>query len=157
MRCCRSRCGIRTESRNSRAASRLGGSRKAYGPALRAGPVPLRAAGQGAGVRRRLPRPPTHRCHHSGQISPGGDIFGSVSWDVNLHPEVEQWFFTLPDDESDGVSDAIDGLAEHGAGLGRPLVDRINGSRYHHMKELRPITAHSRVRILFCPHDPRRR
>ena len=78
-----------------------------------------------------------------------------VSWDVNLHPAVEQWFLALPDDEADGVSDAIDALAEHGPGLGRPLVDRINASRYHHMKELRPITSHGRVRILFC-FDPDR-
>ena len=78
-----------------------------------------------------------------------------MSWEINLHPDVEQWFLALPDEESDGVSDAIDVLAEQGPGLGRPLVDRISGSKYHHMKELRPITAHSRVRILFC-FDPQR-
>jgi hypothetical protein len=38
-----------------------------------------------------------------------------VSWDVNLHPAVEQWFLALSDDEADGVSDAIDALVEHGA------------------------------------------
>lgn len=40
--------------------------------------------------------------------------------------------------------------------MGRPLVDRIKGSSYHNMKELRPAsTGGSEVRILFI-FDPRR-
>lgn len=41
---------------------------------------------------------------------------------------------------------AIDGLAEAGPGLGRPLVDTIHGSTLANLKELRPGT----VRILFA-------
>ena len=41
---------------------------------------------------------------------------------------------------------AIDLLAEHGPGLGRPLVDTIHGSTIANLKELRPGT----VRILFA-------
>src|SRR4051794_36140715 len=38
--------------------------------------------------------------------------------------------------------------------LGRPIVDRIQGSRVHHLKELRPGSAGaSEIRILF-PFDP---
>lgn len=40
----------------------------------------------------------------------------------------------------------IDLLAETGPGLGRPLVDTIQGSAIPNLKELRPGT----VRILFC-------
>lgn len=41
--------------------------------------------------------------------------------------------------------------------LGRPLVDRITGSRIHNLKELRPgSSASSEIRILFV-FDPERR
>ena|SRR5687768_10606282 len=57
---------------------------------------------------------------------------------------------------ADLVESAIDLLAERGPQLGRPLVDRIKGSRYHNMKELRPGSAGtSEVRILFV-FDPAR-
>jgi hypothetical protein len=36
------------------------------------------------------------------------------------------------------VSQAIDKLLDEGPALGRPLVDRITGSRLHNLKELRP-------------------
>jgi len=49
-----------------------------------------------------------------------------------------------------GVIDAIDRLAEGGPGLSRPLVDRIEGSKVHNLKELRPGSAgQSEIRILF--------
>jgi hypothetical protein len=52
---------------------------------------------------------------------------------------------------------AVDRLAADGPALGRPLVDRINGSRHHNMKELRPgSTGSSEIRILFA-FDPTRR
>lgn len=54
------------------------------------------------------------------------------------------------------VEAAIDKLADDGPMLGRPLVDRIKGSRHHNMKELRPGSAgSSEVRVLFA-FDPRR-
>ena len=57
---------------------------------------------------------------------------------------------------ADLVENAIDLLAERGPQLGRPLVDRVKGSRYHNMKELRPgSTGTSGVRILFV-FDPAR-
>jgi len=55
------------------------------------------------------------------------------------------------------VEQAIDMLAERGPSLGRPLVDRIKGSAYRNMKELRPASAGcSEVRILFA-FDPLRK
>jgi len=45
----------------------------------------------------------------------------------------------------------VDMLAEHGPGLGRPLVDSITGSRHANLKELRVGTC----RVLFA-FDPTR-
>ena len=48
------------------------------------------------------------------------------------------------------VAEAIDCLLDNGPALGRPLVDRIDGSRLHNLKELRPGSSGvSEVRILF--------
>lgn len=48
------------------------------------------------------------------------------------------------------VAQAIDQLLDDGPQLGRPLVDRISGSRLHNLKELRPGSAGvTEVRILF--------
>ncbi len=48
------------------------------------------------------------------------------------------------------VAQAIDQLLDEGPKLGRPLVDRITGSRLHNLKELRPASSgYSEVRILF--------
>ena len=48
------------------------------------------------------------------------------------------------------VEQAIDELAIWGPHLGRPLVDRIHGSKVHNLKELRPrVGGSSEVRPLF--------
>jgi hypothetical protein len=87
-------------------------------------------------------------------------MLGAASWSVLLHPEVAAWFLGLCRTDpatADGVEDAIDQLADQGPGLGRPLVDRIQGSGYHNMKELRPgSTGRSEIRMLFA-FDPARR
>ncbi|MEV4272268.1 type II toxin-antitoxin system RelE/ParE family toxin [Micromonospora aurantiaca (nom. illeg.)] len=67
-------------------------------------------------------------------------------WDVYLVDEVRQWLDTLDASTHARVVQAIDLLAEHGPGLGRPLVDTIPGSSMANLKELRPGT----VRILFA-------
>jgi hypothetical protein len=47
-------------------------------------------------------------------------------------------------------------LREDGPSLGRPLVDRLKGSRIHHLKELRPGSrGRSEIRIIFA-FDPAR-
>jgi len=54
------------------------------------------------------------------------------------------------------VAEAIDRLLDDGPALGRPLVDRIAGSRLHNLKELRPgSSSTTEVRILFI-FDPAR-
>lgn len=80
-------------------------------------------------------------------------------WEVNLHAEVEAWFLELCDADpttADLVAEAIDLLSEQGPALGRPLVDRIQASRFHNMKELRPGSAGAtEIRMLFA-FDPHR-
>jgi hypothetical protein len=50
----------------------------------------------------------------------------------------------------DKVEQAIDELAIWGPQLGRPLVDRIHGSKIHNLEELRPRGGGaSEVRLLF--------
>jgi hypothetical protein len=71
--------------------------------------------------------------------------------------EVETWLLSLEDDTYDQVAAAIDKLAEDGPALGRPLVDRVEASRHHNMKELRPgSSGRTEIRILFA-FDPERR
>jgi hypothetical protein len=82
-----------------------------------------------------------------------------VTWEISLHPEVEAWYLDLcVSDPASGdlIQDAIDQLAQQGPALGRPLVDRVQGSRYHNMKELRPPSSRSsEIRMLFA-FDPAR-
>jgi hypothetical protein len=77
-----------------------------------------------------------------------------MSWDVILLEEVEHWYFTLDADAMAAVTGAIDLLELEGPTLGRPTVDKGNGSKFHSIKELRP--AGTSIRILFI-FDPRRR
>jgi hypothetical protein len=77
-----------------------------------------------------------------------------VAWELRLHHEVEAWYLALCESDpetADLIEDAIDQLAEEGPALGRPLADRVKGSRYHNMKELRPPSAGStEIRMLFA-------
>lgn len=80
-----------------------------------------------------------------------------MAWDVILLDEVESWFLSLAKaqtDEINAVVAAIDMLADGGPTLGRPIVDRVKGSKRHNMKELRP--SGTSIRILFI-FDPERR
>lgn len=74
-------------------------------------------------------------------------------FEVVLSPEVGEWFAALDDQDSERVASAIDALEQVGPTLGRPLVDRIKGSKIHALKELRP--GSTSIRILFA-FDPKR-
>lgn len=82
-----------------------------------------------------------------------------MSWQVILLGEVDDWLTDLAKTDpatADQVEAAIDMLAEEGPTLGRPVVDRVKGSKYHNMKELRPGSAgDTEVRALFI-FDPER-
>jgi hypothetical protein len=55
-----------------------------------------------------------------------------VAWEVTLHHEVAAWYLALCESDpetADLIEDAIDQLADEGPALGRPLADRVKGSR----------------------------
>jgi len=82
-----------------------------------------------------------------------------VAWTVILVDEVGDWFVALVRSDprsAELVTAAIDQLEADGPNLGRPLVDRIEDSKIHNLKELRPGSAGTtEVRILFV-FDPER-
>jgi hypothetical protein len=72
-------------------------------------------------------------------------------WEIRVTDEILAWISTLDGKSKAQVVDAIDRLAEGGPGLGRPLVDRLEGSEVHNLKELRPGSAgRSEIRIIFA-------
>ncbi|MDH6130891.1 hypothetical protein P3T37_000258 [Kitasatospora sp. MAA4] len=74
-------------------------------------------------------------------------------WEISLVDAVEDWFLKICIDDPDTanqIADAVTLLARRGPLLGRPMVDRIHGSRLHNLKELRPGSAgRSEIRLLF--------
>jgi hypothetical protein len=51
-----------------------------------------------------------------------------AEWDVELHPEVHEWFMTLCQEDpvsAELLEMAIDMLAREGPALGRPMVDLV--------------------------------
>ncbi|MEV0001021.1 type II toxin-antitoxin system RelE/ParE family toxin [Micromonospora sp. NPDC050980] len=80
-------------------------------------------------------------------------------WRIDSTSEVDDWLVRLSKedpDSADQIAAAIDILAREGPALGRPLVDRVKGSDYKNMKELRPgSSGGTEIRILFA-FDPTR-
>jgi hypothetical protein len=82
-----------------------------------------------------------------------------VSFRLEIVNEVRDWLHELRrTDRATAVlvGQAITALLDEGPALGRPLVDRIQASQLHNLKELRPgSTGSSEIRILFI-FDPER-
>jgi hypothetical protein len=74
-------------------------------------------------------------------------------WSIKTTGDVREWLRALR--QSDpvvyrSVNVAIDMLAEIGPGLGRPLVDTLQGSTIGNLKELRPRSGRDvAIRVLF--------
>ncbi|HEY9558217.1 MAG TPA: type II toxin-antitoxin system RelE/ParE family toxin [Acidimicrobiales bacterium] len=75
-------------------------------------------------------------------------------WEVEVTDEFAEWWGGLTSDQQESVTDRVDLLAQRGPDLGRPVVDRIQTSRHHNMKELRA-AKDGALRVLFL-FDPRR-
>jgi hypothetical protein len=75
-------------------------------------------------------------------------------WEIEVTDEFADWWDSLDADQQESVTDRVDLLAERGPDLGRPVVDRIEASRHHNMKELRASQGGA-LRVLFM-FDPRR-
>jgi hypothetical protein len=62
-----------------------------------------------------------------------------VAWSVKVTEEYGAWFTALIKEDlasATQVAQAVAALREEGPALGRPLMDRVQGSRIHHLKEL---------------------
>jgi hypothetical protein len=82
-----------------------------------------------------------------------------LAWAVKVTDEYATWFTTLLKEDlgsATQVAQAVAALREEGPALGRPLVDRLKGTKIHHLKELRPGSrGRSEIRIIFA-FDPSR-
>jgi hypothetical protein len=82
-----------------------------------------------------------------------------LAWAVKVTDEYSAWFTMLIKEDLGSavqVAQAVAALREEGPTLGRPLVDRLKGTRIHHLKELRPGSrGRSEIRIIFA-FDPAR-
>lgn len=78
-------------------------------------------------------------------------------WQINATTVFKDWFEQdLNHSQRQAVRVVVDLLADRGTQLGRPYADRIQGSKYHNLKELRPRGPSVRnIRILFM-FDPQR-
>lgn len=76
-----------------------------------------------------------------------------MAYDIRLTNEVGAWLDELADTDMPAYRlavETINKLEEHGPGLRRPLVGKIDGSAIVNLKELRPrSTGTSALRILF--------
>jgi hypothetical protein len=75
-------------------------------------------------------------------------------WEVEVTDQFLDWWRGLTEEQQEAMTDRVDLLAERGPDLGRPVVDRIQTSRHHNMKELRAAQGGA-LRVLFM-FDPRR-
>src|SRR5258707_85570 len=78
---------------------------------------------------------------------------------MKVTEEYAAWFIALIKEDlpsATQVAQAVAALREEGPALGRPLVDRLKGTKIHHLKELRPGSrGRSEIRIIFA-FDPSR-
>jgi hypothetical protein len=74
-----------------------------------------------------------------------------MSWTVLFSSTFEDWHDGLPASQQQAIEAAVEKLEEFGPALGRPLVDSIKGSKYKHMKELRPLGGYNRILFAFDP------
>jgi len=72
-------------------------------------------------------------------------------WGVEFTDQFGEWWDTLTVAEQQSIDAAVRVLEQRGPGLGRPLVDTVEGSSHANMKELRAGT----TRVLFA-FDPAR-
>jgi hypothetical protein len=72
-------------------------------------------------------------------------------FEIEVTDRFTEWYTGLDEKDMAEVNEAVEALEDRGPGLGRPLVDTIEGARTRNLKELRIGT----IRMLFA-FDPRR-
>lgn len=78
-----------------------------------------------------------------------------MPWTVRLGDEFDEEFRALKEREQDTLLAAVALLEDEGPELGRPHVDKLKGSKYPNMKELRFLTSDGVWRVAFA-FDPTR-
>lgn len=78
-----------------------------------------------------------------------------MAFEVLTTEDFQEWWSDLNIDQREEVMARVALLETEGPSLGRPVVDRVKGSQFHHMKELRCSSSGS-LRVLFA-FDPNRR
>jgi hypothetical protein len=78
-----------------------------------------------------------------------------VAWEIEFTDEFGAWWDGLTVEEQNSVADGVYVLKEFGAALARPYADKIHGSRYPNMRELRIQHRGRPYRVLYA-FDPRR-
>jgi len=76
-----------------------------------------------------------------------------VAYEINYTDRFDDWWHTLTVTQQEDVTARVELLEAHGPALGRPTVDRVHGSAFHNMKELR-CSSSGALRVLFA-FDPR--
>ena len=75
-------------------------------------------------------------------------------WEVEFTDQFFEWWVGLSTEQQAALDVRVELLSQRGPSLGRPAVERIQGSRHHNMKELRASEGGA-LRVLFM-FDPRR-
>ena len=75
-------------------------------------------------------------------------------WEVLIPEAIHEWSNSLDTSEYDHYIAALEELRDKGPNLKRPLVGKIEGSKYKNMKELIPMSGNFRILFVF---DPKRK
>ncbi len=78
-----------------------------------------------------------------------------MAWEIEYTDQFAAWWDSLEMNVQVSIRAGVGVLADIGPTLGRPLVDHIEASRHHNMKELRITEQGREYRSLFA-FDPRR-
>ncbi len=76
-------------------------------------------------------------------------------WSIEQTETFEEWYFSLPEADRENVLTSILLLRERGPMLSRPYADKVYGSKYTNMKELRIQSLGRPIRAFFA-FDPQR-
>lgn len=94
------------------------------------------------------------RLRHGIDVIPLPSYIHWMAWEVEVTDEFKVWWNELAAAERRSIAAIVEVLEVRGPSLGRPYVERIHGSKYPNMKELRVQHAGEPYRILFA-FDPR--
>ncbi len=78
-----------------------------------------------------------------------------MGWEIIISEEFDSWFSELPQKDKIAIATDLEVLKDFGPTLGRPYADKIKGSKFNNLKELRTKVPGHVYRTLFA-FDPKR-